>query len=156
MVKIIYGPPCAGKSTYVQSVRADADVVIDYDLIARALGATVAHGSSGSIRSVAFVVREAAINTALKGVDDDAYIIHTNPLAESVEKYKSAGAEFILIDPGIDVCLERAKNRPKDTASAVEKWYASPPDIKPNLVVGAKKKSGVVYLNPRANNATAP
>jgi hypothetical protein len=148
MVKIIYGPPCAGKSTYVQSARADSDVVIDYDLIARALGATVAHGSSGSIRSAAFSAREAAINTALKGVDDDVYIIHTNPMIESIEKYKAAGAEFVLVDPGIDVCLEMANSRPEGTADAIKKWYDSPPDIKPDAVVGRKKKSGVVYLNP--------
>lgn len=38
MIRIVTGPPCAGKSTYVAEHKDDGDVV-DFDLIARAMGA---------------------------------------------------------------------------------------------------------------------
>ena len=128
---VVWGPPCAGKSTYVSEHRSDDDVRIDYDLIAQALGATVAHGSTGIQRRVAFAAREAAISAALKADDGDAWIIHTNPAPEALQRYADAGAKFIEVNPGIDECVARAKRdkRPADTIAAIEAWFDDPPTI---------------------------
>lgn len=37
MITIVTGPPCSGKSTYVESVRKPGDFVWDYDQVARTL-----------------------------------------------------------------------------------------------------------------------
>ncbi|QOL59164.1 hypothetical protein BL7055_10420 [Bifidobacterium longum subsp. longum] len=44
-------------------------------------------------------------------------IIHSRPSVEQVEAYERADAEFILVDPGIDQCLEQAADddRPEGT-----------------------------------------
>lgn len=144
-ITIVYGPPCAGKSTYVDKVSGAGDVVVDYDILARALGSTVAHGVSGSIRSVAFAVRETAIFLILKGLDDPAFIIHTNPTTDKISDYKKAGATFVLVDPGLEECLSRAENRPANTREAIEAWYKNPPAITPDTVIFDRKKS-VVYI----------
>jgi predicted kinase len=34
-VTLVYGPPCAGKSTFVQERALPGDVVLDFDVIAR-------------------------------------------------------------------------------------------------------------------------
>jgi predicted kinase len=128
-ISVVIGPPCAGKSTYVKKVRLPGEVVVDYDEIARALGSVVPHQCTGGIREVAFAVRDAAIRRVLQGLKVQAYIIHTAPRQASVMLYKHKKAEFILIDPGIDVCLERAKEREKETAEIIRKWYASPPAV---------------------------
>lgn len=126
MITVVLGPPCAGKSSYVRLQAASGDVIVDFDALAAALGSPSAHDAPAAIKSVAHVARFAAINAVLAGIDADAWIIHSSPKAAWLERYSDAGAEVIEIDPGIDVCLDRAREdgRPDWTESAIEQWYA--------------------------------
>lgn len=36
-IRIVTGAPCSGKSSYVQSHAQEGEVIIDYDLIAKAI-----------------------------------------------------------------------------------------------------------------------
>jgi HK97 family phage prohead protease len=128
-INVVVGPPCAGKSTYVKDHAQSGEVVVDYDLIAKALGSKEAHQSTGSVREVALSARMSAISRINRGIDDDAWIIHTNPNDNMVSEYKKVGAHFILVDPGMDVCLARSKQRNESTESAIRAWYRSPPSI---------------------------
>lgn len=108
---IVIGPPCAGKSTHVQQNRAEGDLVVDFDLIARALGAS-GHRPEDPFKSVAMSVREKAIELAIAGSDDfDSWVIHSTPTPEHLRRYAEAGAEVITLDPGIEACLERCRER---------------------------------------------
>jgi HK97 family phage prohead protease len=129
-VTVVVGPPCAGKSTFVQDSAIPGDLIVDYDLIARALGASE-HRPQGAIRDAAFAARSVVIDQIIGGVDADSWVIHTNPSPAQVDRYKSVDARFVLIDPGIDVCEERAATdeRPEGTVDSIRKWYASPPDL---------------------------
>ena len=130
-INVVLGPPCAGKSAYVDAHKADGDVSVDFDRLAKAFGSTVAHGSTGAPRVVALSARQAAINRILRGVDADAWIIHTNPPADTLQEYVNAGAEFVMVDPGADECHARAvrDGRPESTHEAIDAWYASPISI---------------------------
>lgn len=130
-IAVVVGPPCAGKSTFVQGAKKPNDVVVDADLLAQALGSEVAHDSTGDVREVMLNVRRVAISIVLEGIESPAWIIHTNPDAQLVRRYREAGATFKLLDPGIDECLARAKaqGRPQGTEEAIRAWYASPPDL---------------------------
>ena len=127
MIHIIVGPPCAGKSTYVRENAKDGDLRVDYDLIAQALGATNSHAAEGLVKQAAFDAREGAIKTALKDAEAESWIIHTSPSAEHIKMYEEAGAEFVKLDPGKDVCIERATHdeRPQNTFDGIEKWYSA-------------------------------
>ncbi|CAN5678949.1 hypothetical protein BH23GEM6_BH23GEM6_04370 [soil metagenome] len=131
VIRVVYGPPCAGKSQHVQESRGEDDPVIDYDRLAQSLGASASHGSTGAIRKVALAARSAAIDRVLEGVDSDAWIIHTAPQTEALQRYADAGAEFVLVDPGKEECLKRADadGRPDTTAGVIEAWYSDPPKI---------------------------
>lgn len=126
MIKIVMGPPCAGKSTYVSEHSEKGDLIIDYDLIAKALGSETSHASDGIIKRAAFDARESAILRALNEPKENSWIIHTSPTEEHIKRYNDVGAEFIELDPGYDTCIERAKedNRPQQTFDGIEKYYS--------------------------------
>lgn len=124
MIHVIVGPPCAGKSTYVQDHAKAGDVRIDFDSIARSLGADTPHGSTGAVRECAFVARQSAIDHAIE-FNSEAWVIHTSPTDEQSAAYDACGAEVTIVDPGIDVCLARARldDRPDGTEDIIKAWY---------------------------------
>lgn len=126
MIHVIIGPPCSGKSTYVHDHAKAGDLRIDYDLIALTLGAVESHAAEGIIKQAAFDARASAIGEALNDPAAESWIIHTTPSEEIMKKYEDRGAEVIELDPGYDVCMERAKRdgRPQQTLDGIEKYYA--------------------------------
>lgn len=124
-IHVVIGPPCAGKSTYVQENRKDKDVVVDYDLIAQALGGTEPHDSKGAIRTCAISARDRVTDLCIER-DFDSWIIRTELGQEDMEFFRLAGAEVIEVDPGEDECIARAKadGRPDDCIEAIHAWYA--------------------------------
>jgi len=127
-VTIVVGAPCAGKSTYVDAEHADDDVVVDFDRLAQALGSSTPHDATDDVRRATHAARYSAIAQALE-VETDSWVVETSPTPERVALYVDAGAEFVLLDPGIDMCLQRAEDddRPEGTDDTIRAWYEDPP-----------------------------
>lgn len=119
MIHVITGPPCSGKTTYARENAKEGELIIDYDAIVQALGGK-AYEADGDIRDAAIEARKAAIQVA-KSAGSDAWIIDT----EHDEKFLE-DEELIELNPGRDVCIERAKQdgRPQSTFDGIEKWYS--------------------------------
>lgn len=132
-ITIVVGPPCSGKSTHAWAERGDDDVIVDFDRLAQSLGSMTPHDVSGDIAQVAHAARFSAIARALN-VEASAWIIETSPAPERVDLYAAAGAEFVLLDPGEQVCLDRAveDGRPDTTADVIRAWYEDPPELPEN------------------------
>ncbi len=127
------GPPCAGKSTYVEGLAEPGDIVVDMDLLASAL--TVSddlHVYSNEVRSVARQVRRTAVSAALgvaaSGVRVNVWIVHTSPSPDALRRYRVAGARVKMLDPGRDECLARLAERPasehRRTKGVIDDWYS--------------------------------
>lgn len=132
MIEVLYviaGPPCAGKSTYVAGRRGPDDAVCDMDALAEALGARLARSPSALQRHCARVARD-AVADALLAADGppDSWVIHCHPSAAQLATYAAAGASVIVLDPGMEECLRRAREdrRPRWTAEAIAEWYGAP------------------------------
>ncbi|MEE0653694.1 MAG: HK97 family phage prohead protease [Bifidobacterium criceti] len=129
-IRIVVGPPASGKTTYVQD-HAEPDVLrVDYDALATTLGSASPHVVNEPIRTAA----GDAWHEIVDGVLDnawDAWIIHTHPSEKEIGDYVAAGAEFILIDPGIEQVLEQAEadGRTDETLDAIRAWYDDPPQL---------------------------
>ena len=119
MIRVVTGPPCSGKSTYIREHAAPGDLIVDYDDIVEALGGK-RYEAEGLIRDAAVAARKSAIMSAMGG-ETDAWIVDT------VHKEKfSEDEEVIELDPGQDVCIERAKadKRPQSTFDGIDAWYS--------------------------------
>lgn len=143
-ITVVVGPPCAGKSTYIAEQKSPDDVVVDFDRMAQAMGASRAHAATEPVRQVAFAARKAAISRVLGGVDADAWVIHTNPWPGQLSRYQEAGAQVVVLDPGMDECLARAAadGRPDGTEDAIRQWYDDPPltDLEKRRTAGMRTK----------------
>lgn len=124
MIHIVSGPPCAGKSTYVREHKQPGDVVIDYGLLAEAIGDDhwdVKHPH------VVHDMRRAAIDRILEDADEmDAWIIDTDPTSASRSRYAEASADMVALDVPRVECERRAlaDERPQQTLDAIEAYFA--------------------------------
>lgn len=127
MLTVVTGPPCGGKSTYIQNNAAPGDIVIDMDELAKAMvvGGSDIHDYSDSVRAVARAARKGAVKQAVivsQGNRLGVWIIHTDPNVEDRYAYRIANAKFVECSPGLQVCLKRLKERPLVNQLKVERY----------------------------------
>lgn len=128
MIQIVTGPPCGGKSTYINERAKPNDIIIDMDRIALALTTegTEPFTYSDRVRAVAIKARAAAVTEALYQAQGEryqnVYIIHTDPTPDQRAYYRAMGGRIIECDPGKEVCLERMKSRPKQNHAIAERF----------------------------------
>lgn len=129
---LVIGPPAAGKSTWVREQAKPGDITIDYDALACTLAVPGddPHNHPDHVKQVTKAARQAAIDTALTlAIDHDVYVIHSTPSDTLLARYRRAGAKTVVIDPGYDTVMARAKQeRPWWMQQAVKKWYRDHPE----------------------------
>lgn len=141
-IKVIIGPPAAGKTTYVQQHAKPGDVSIDLDAIARALmpnPPASTHVYPDYVRSIAIAARKAAIVRASRQASGATiWIIHAIPHPDTLAEYRALHYEIITIDPGRTVVEQRAKaQRPGFMLPHVGRWYATYGIAPPSIPVDA-------------------
>ena len=127
-IYLVTGPPAAGKSTWVREHAQHGDITIDYDTIASVLTPPGGkpHQWPAAVKAATKAARQAAIDTAMTATVD-VYVIHSSPSQRLVDHYTSHGAKLIVINPGIDTVMARAKaERPWQMQQAIKDWYTDP------------------------------
>ena len=125
---ILWGPPCAGKSTHVERNANPGDLIVDLDRIAHALttDGTEDHAYPRHIREAALKARTAIIEDAawwgLSQPEHTAWIIDSNATAQQLWLWEQAGASIVRLVEPLDVLLERATRRPTDTVGRIHAW----------------------------------
>lgn len=127
-IMLVVGPPGAGKSTYVREHAGPADVVVDMDVIAEALGSRSSHGRVGGSLEAARAARNAVLREIQRGELSApvAWIVSANPNAERQFPHH----EVVIVDPGREEVLRRCREagRPAEWAGLVDDWYRRRPD----------------------------
>lgn len=134
---VVMGPPCSGKSTFVELHAPRGTPRFDFDRVAAVVDGT-GELHPETVRGESVLNAVAAMRRGFTGWvldtetgSPDAWIISGNPPQSLIAAYAGAGAEFHLLDPGMDVCLQRARDegRPAYTEEAIRAWYENPPTI---------------------------
>ena len=104
----VYGAPCSGKSTFVQSVKGNSDLIIDIDLIWQALNGGNKYEKPDSLKSAVFAVRDLLFEKAKQraGTWQRCYIIEGGAgKAERERRINALGAEPIFVQASKEQCI---------------------------------------------------
>ncbi|MCQ2308192.1 MAG: hypothetical protein MJ000_11635 [Bacteroidales bacterium] len=129
-IYIVWGSPCAGKTTFVEQNALKDDLIVDIDKIYAAINTS---RSNRVYANVMMIYRQMIdmIKTR-NGRWVNAWIVRGFPLSVDRERLAAElGAELIHIDTDKEVCLARAMNRQKDYEEIVEDWWTKfiPPRV---------------------------
>lgn len=112
IVHVICGPPCAGKSTYLEEHRQAADVVVDWDEIVTDLGYQPRqHLVDASLLPIISDEWRRRLAAALQH-DGTVWVVRAKPRREAQPLAMSLHADLIEVTAPLEVLLERAASRP--------------------------------------------
>lgn len=121
-VYIVYGSPLSGKTSYVNSIKQEGDLIIDMDNIWQCISGCDRYVKPNRLKAVAFGVRDNLIDCVKyrRGKWKNAYIIGGYPLISQREALaKELGAKLIYIDTSKAECLERLR---QDEDRSLDEW----------------------------------
>ena len=110
-VFLVYGAPCSGKSTWVESVCNPDDLIIDIDRIWECLCASDKYHKPNRIKANVFGVRDALLDQVKirKGMWRNCYIVGGFPLRTDRDRIcKLLRAREVFISETKETCLSRA------------------------------------------------
>lgn len=129
-IYLIYGSPCSGKSTYLDSVKQRGDLIVDIDRIRQCVSGMNTYEIVPALNSVVFGIRDYLMDAVRtrQGKWNRAYIIGGFPLISERERIcKQTGAQEIYIESTKEECLRRFDAKPdgrdKEWKRYIEEWW---------------------------------
>ena len=126
-VYLVYGPPRAGKTTWVRENMTEGDLVVDMDSVWECVSGCDRYVKPKRLNAVAFKVRDVLID-AVKyrlGRWHNAYVIGGYPLSSERERLcRELGAREVFIDATMEECIQRAEGMEGESAEDWKKFIA--------------------------------
>lgn len=132
-VYYVYGAPCSGKTSFVNSIKGNSDIVVDMDNIWQCITSSDRYFKPNALKQNAFAVRDCLMDMirTRAGKWERAFIIEGGAVkSERERKISILGAEPIFIDTDKETCLKRLyddcnrlKQRPDEWAGYIESWF---------------------------------
>lgn len=108
-VYIVHGAPCSGKTSFVNSIKGNSDLIVDMDNLWEAVTGKRYYKPNAVKKSV-FAMRDALLDTVKTRADnwERCFIIEGLPFKADRERRTAVyGAELIHIDTDRETCLQR-------------------------------------------------
>lgn len=124
-VYYVYGPPCAGKTTFVKSIKGNSDIVVDMDNIWECITGGDRYFKPNALKTNAFMVRDCLFDMVRTraGKWERAFIIEGGAYKGDRErKIELLGAEPIFIGVDKKTCLKRLASDNSRTQTEKEQW----------------------------------
>lgn len=125
-VYLVYGSPCAGKSTWVREAATQDDLILDIDLIWDALSIGGKYNKRNRLKANVFGVRDCVLDQirTRKGMWRNAFVVGGYPLRTDRDRLcDMLKAQPIFIDTPMDECISRARNEEWETY--IQEWFDS-------------------------------
>lgn len=124
-VYLVYGSPLSGKTSWVNGVCNEGDLILDIDSIWQCVSGCDRYIKPNRLKSVVFGVRDRLLEDVKyrRGKWVNAYIIGGYPLIGERERLcKELGAEEVYIDCTLDECLKRFEMLEDTDRRQNEEW----------------------------------
>lgn len=130
-VYYVYGCSCSGKTSFVNSIKGNSDIVLDMDNIWQCITGGERYEKPNALKTNAFILRD-CLTDMIKtrtGKWERAFVIEGGARKSDRErKIALLGAEPIFIDTDKQTCLQRlaSDNTRKDKqlwAEYIEQWF---------------------------------
>ena len=126
-VYLVYGSPCAGKSSWVNEVANGDDLILDVDRLWDAISNDGRKKKSRRLRSNVFGLRDCIIDQirTRSGMWRNAYVIGGYPLRTDRDRLcELLDATPVFIDTAREECLERAQGeRADEWKDYIREWF---------------------------------
>lgn len=124
-VFLVYGPPMAGKTTWVRENARPDDLILDLDKIWEAICISDREHKPNALKANVFGIRDAILEQIKmrRGRWRTAFVIGTYPLeAERARLCDQLRAEEIFIDTDEETCMARASDSP-EWMEYIREWF---------------------------------
>lgn len=133
-VYFVYGAPCSGKTTFVNGIKGNSDIVVDMDNIWQCITGGNRYEKPNALKQNAFAVRDFLVDMirTRAGKWENAYIIEGGALKGDRERKTAVlGAQLLFIDEPKETCLtrlqsdtERTEEQKKEWSKYIDRWFA--------------------------------
>lgn len=109
-VYFVHGAPLSGKTSFVNSIKGNSDLIVDIDNIWQCITGRERYFKPNALKQDMFAVRDCLIDRVKRRVGnwETAFIISAEAFKTPREELaKRCGAELIHIDTDRETCLER-------------------------------------------------
>lgn len=127
-VYYVYGAPCSGKTTFVNSIKGNSDIVCDIDNIWQCITGGARYEKPNALKYNMFEIRKCIFDMIKNryprvGGWERAFVIEGGAAKKPREERIAAlGAEPIFIDTNKETCLQRLASDPNRTAAQKSEW----------------------------------
>jgi len=122
-ITLIWGPPCAGKTTEAARIKTPTDILLERDTMHTALTGLDSHNHTENGMKLVNAGYRAMLETA-KDLKGQFIFVSGAPTQEQRQPFLDAGAEMRLIYADRQTCLTRAKTeRPTEWQTYVNNWF---------------------------------
>ena len=125
-VYLVYGSPCAGKSTWVHEVANEDDLILDIDSIWESVCTSDRYHKPKRLKANVFGIRDCILDQirTRTGMWRNAYVIGGYPLSADRDRLCNLlRAKPIFIDTPMRECLERAQTQ--EWKDFIYDWFES-------------------------------
>ena len=128
-VYIVWGAPCSGKTSWVDSVAESDDLILDIDRLWGAVraGTCGQYEKPSALKSNVFALRDCILDDirVRRGKWSNAYIIGGYPLDGERERLADfVGADrLVFVDADQKTCEARAAEKSPEWITFVQRWF---------------------------------
>ena len=126
-VYYIWGAPCSGKTTFVNEIKGNSDLVVDIDNIWQCVTGGARYAKPNALKTNVFAIRDLLFDQVRTraGKWERAFVIEGGALkGERLRRVELLGAEDIWVNTDKQTCLQRLASDENRTEEQKKEWKA--------------------------------